>query len=124
MKTTSNKNRWFHRIFKGASLATVAIAFQACYGAPRDFGMDQYIEGIVLNTEGKPVKDIYIAIDNDSIQYTQSDTEGKFQFFVQRQAEYRITFSDKQGNAVIERKDTTIADQGRDISITVTLDRE
>lgn len=123
MKTALNKRNLFNRIFKGASLATVAIAFQACYGAPRDFGMDQYIEGVVLNTEGKPVQDIFVAIDNDSIQYTQSDTDGKFQFYVPRQEQYRITFSDKQGNNIIEKKDTIVEDRRRDISIIVTLDK-
>ncbi|WP_029906445.1 carboxypeptidase-like regulatory domain-containing protein [Prevotella sp. 10(H)] len=124
MKTTLFSTKWLIRLFKGASLATVAIAFQACYGAPRDFGMDQYIEGVVLSAEGQPVKDIYVTINNDTIQYTKSDEQGQFRFFVPRQEEYKITFADQQGNTMVERKDTTVEDRRRDIFITVTLDKE
>lgn len=65
---TTLPRKWFSRIFKGASLATVAIAFQACYGAPRDFGMDQYIEGVVTNTEGEPLKDNFMDVWNNRYQ--------------------------------------------------------
>ncbi|MBK5720592.1 carboxypeptidase regulatory-like domain-containing protein [Dysgonomonas sp. Marseille-P4677] len=122
MKTPSRKNL-FNKLFKGASLATVAIAFQACYGAPRDFGMDQYIEGTILNTEGNPMKDVIVNVNNDSIQYVQSDIEGKFRIYIPRQEQYKITFSETQGSNITERKDTTIIDQGQDISIIITLDK-
>lgn len=123
MKTTQKRRNLFNRIFKGASLATVAIAFQACYGAPRDFGMDQYIEGIVFNVDGRPMQDILIVVNDDTIQFTKSNTEGKFQIYVPKQEKYKIAFYEKQDKNIIEKKDSIIEDRNRDISIRITLDK-
>lgn len=116
--------KWFNRIFKGASLATVAIAFQACYGAPRDFGMDQYIEGVVTNTEGEPLKDIFVSVEvnSDSIQGTLSDEEGRFRLYTERKDEYRLSFSDKNGN--IQDKDTTLTDRRGGFYLNINLDKK
>lgn len=124
MKLFQNTNKWFNRLFKGASLATVAIAFQACYGAPRDFGLDQYIEGVVTNVEGNPVQDICIRINDDSVQYVKSDAEGKFQLYVPRRHEYKITLFNMVGNEIVLKKDTTVEDRHSDISVAITLDQK
>lgn len=121
---TTLPRKWFSRIFKGASLATVAIAFQACYGAPRDFGMDQYIEGVVTNTEGEPLKDIFVSVEisSDSIQDTLSDEEGRFRLYTERRDEYKLSFSDKNGN--IQNKDTTLTGRRGDIFLMMNLDKK
>ncbi len=123
MKTSSKKGKWVNRIFKGASLATVALAFQACYGAPRDFGLDQYIEGVVKNTEGLPLKDIMIFMD-DSIQYTKSDDEGKFYFYVHKKEEYKIHFSEEGEEKIYQSKDTTLENVKPDIYLNITLNKK
>ncbi|MDR3057720.1 MAG: carboxypeptidase-like regulatory domain-containing protein [Prevotella sp.] len=118
MNTSSRK--WFNRIFKGASLATVAMAFQACYGAPRDFGMDQYIDGVVLSAEGEPLQGVLVSID-DTIQHTQTDAEGKFQFYISRKDEYKLSFSDDKGNNL--NKDTTLTDRRGGIHLTINVEK-
>jgi hypothetical protein len=120
MNTTSPR-KWFSRIFKGASLATVAFAFQACYGAPRDFGMDRNIQGIILNAEGNPVQDITISLD-DSIQYTKTDANGHFRFYTERKGEYKLSFSDENGNNL--GKDTTLTDRRGGLSLIMNLDKK
>jgi len=120
----TSPGKWFSRIFKGASLATVAIAFQACYGAPRDFGMDRYIEGVIENAEGEPISDIavFVEVNSDSVQSTFSDGEGKFRLYTERKDEYKLTFSDANGNHL--EKDTTLTDRRGGIYLTVNLDKK
>lgn len=121
MKTTIYK--WLNRTFKGFSLATVAFVFQACYGAPRDFGMDKYIEGIVMNAEGNPVSGIKVAL-NDSIQYTETDSTGRFYFYTPVRDKYSILFSDLN-NQLYKSKDTVVdTATGEGSMLMITLDKE
>ncbi|MDU1892933.1 MAG: hypothetical protein E6767_19815 [Dysgonomonas sp.] len=121
MKTTFYK--WFNRTFKGLSLATVAFVFQACYGAPRDFGMDRYIDGVVQSTDGTPIAGIKVTL-NDSIQYTETDEYGRFYFYTPIRDKYSILFSDSINNSY-QNKDTIVdTNTGEAYNLVITLDKK
>ena len=78
------KRDWKRKIIGGLCLTSIAFVFQSCYGTPQDFGDDLLIEGQVKSkTSGLPIKGIKVSIA-DKIQYTNTDENGKFSFYIER----------------------------------------
>lgn len=104
------KRDWKRKIIGGLCLTSVAFVFQACYGTPQDFGDDLLIEGQVKSkTSGLPIKGIKVSIA-DKIQYTNTDENGKFSFYIERLQYAKIQFTDIDStqNTLFSNKDTLV----------------
>ena len=104
------KRDWKRKIIGGLCLTSVAFVFQACYGTPQDFGNDLLIEGQVKSkTSGLPIKGIKVSIA-DKIQYTNTDENGKFSFYIERLQYAKIQFTDIDStqNTLFSNKDTLV----------------
>jgi len=101
---------WKRKIIGGFCLTSIAFVFQACYGTPQDFGSDLLIEGEVkAKATGLPIKGIRVSI-SDNIQYTDTDDDGKFSFYIERSRSLNFKFSDIDGNqnSQFTNKDTLL----------------
>lgn len=86
------------KLIGGLCLTSIAFVFQACYGTPQDFGSDLLIEGEVkAKATGLPIKGIRVSIA-DNIQYTNTDDNGKFSFYIERSRSLSFKFSDIEAN--------------------------
>jgi hypothetical protein len=104
------KRDWKRKIIGGLCLTSIAFVFQACYGTPQDFGDDLLIEGQVKSkTSGLPIKGIKVSIA-DKIQYTNTDENGKFSFYIERLQYAKIQFTDIDStqNTLFSNKDTLV----------------
>jgi len=104
------KRDWKRKIIGGLCLTSIAFVFQACYGTPQDFGEDLLIEGQVKSkTSGLPIKGIKVSIA-DKIQYTNTDENGKFSFYIERLQYAKIQFTDIDStqNTLFSNKDTLV----------------
>ena len=104
------KRDWKRKIIGGLCLTSVAFVFQACYGTPQDFGNDLLIEGQVTSKiSGLPIKGIKVSIA-DKIQYTNTDENGKFSFYIERLQYAKIQFTDIDStqNTLFSNKDTLV----------------
>ena len=104
------KRDWKRKIIGGLCLSSIAFVFQACYGTPQDFGNDLLIEGQVKSkTSGLPIKGIKVSIA-DKIQYTNTDENGKFSFYIERLQYAKIQFTDIDStqNTLFSNKDTLV----------------
>ncbi len=104
------KRDWKRKIIGGLCLTSIAFVFQACYGTPQDFGNDLLIEGQVKSkTSGLPIKGIKVSIA-DKIQYTNTDENGKFSFYIERLQYAKIQFTDIDStqNTLFSNKDTLV----------------
>ncbi|WP_163271649.1 carboxypeptidase-like regulatory domain-containing protein [Dysgonomonas sp. 511] len=123
MKTPFFSRKWAMRLFKGFSLTAVAFAFQACYGVPRDYGLDRYIGGRVVDAEGKPLKDVVVWL-NDSIQYTLTDELGGFYIYTRARGEHKLSFTAPGKNTSYLKKDTLILTSTDSSSLVITLEEK
>jgi len=104
------KSDWKRKIIGGLCLTSIAFVFQACYGTPQDFGNDLLIEGQVKSkTTGLPVKGIKVSVAARE-QYTNTDENGKFSFYVDKLKIAKMKFSDVDStqNIWFSNKDTLI----------------
>ena len=104
------KRDWKRKIIGGLCLTSVAFVFQACYGTPQDFGNDLLIEGQVKSkTSGLPIQGIKVSVD-DKVQYTNTDENGKFSFYIERLQYAKIQFTDIDStqNTLFSNKDTLV----------------
>jgi len=104
------KRDWKRKIIGGLCLSSIAFVFQACYGTPQDFGNDLLIEGQVKSkTSGLPIQGIKVSVD-DKVQYTNTDENGKFSFYIERLQNARINFTDidSNHNGLFSNKDTLV----------------
>lgn len=104
------KSDWKRKIIGGLCLTSIAFVFQACYGTPQDFGNDLLIEGQVKSkTTGLPVKGIKVSVAARE-QYTSTDENGKFSFYVDKLKIAKMKFSDVDStqNIWFSNKDTLI----------------
>ena len=104
------KRDWKRKIIGGLCLSSIAFVFQACYGTPQDFGNDLLIEGQVKSkTSGLPIQGIKVSVD-DKVQYTNTDENGKFSFYIERLQYAKIQFTaiDSTQNTLFSNKDTLV----------------
>jgi len=82
MKKIELKTRNLLRtIFGGISLTAIAFMFQACYGTPKDLGLDIKLKGTVKSkTTNLPIKGIKVT-RKDSPTYELTDEKGNFSFY-------------------------------------------
>jgi hypothetical protein len=101
---------WKRKIIGGLCLTSIAFVFQACYGTPHDFGDDLLIEGQVKSkASGLPIKGIKVSVA-DKVQYTNTDENGKFSFYIERIQNPKIKFTDVDStqNIWFSNKDTLV----------------
>lgn len=104
------KRDWKRKIIGGLCLTSIAFVFQACYGTPQDFGNDLLIEGQVKSkSSGLPIKGIKVSVD-ESVQYANTDENGKFSFYIEKLQNANIKFTDIDSteNIWFSNKDTLI----------------
>ncbi len=104
------KRDWRRKILGGLCLSSIAFVFQACYGTPQDYGEDLFIEGQVKSKDtGLPVKGIRVSVAN-KVQYTNTDENGKFSFYIAKTQAAKIYFTDVDStqNILFSNKDTVI----------------
>lgn len=104
------KRDWKRKIIGGLCLTSIAFVFQACYGTPQDFGNDLLIEGQVKSKKtGLPIKGIKVNIA-ERVQYTNTDEDGKFSFYIERVQYPKIKFTDIDSteNIFFLNKDTIV----------------
>ena len=104
------KRDWKRKIIGGLCLTSVAFVFQACYGTPQDFGNDLLIEGQVKSKNtGLPIKGIKVSVA-DKVQYTNTDENGKFSFYMEKIQNPKIKFTDVDStqNILFSNKDTIL----------------
>lgn len=109
-KLTDKKRRILRKIYGALSLSSALFVFQACYGTPKDFGADVYIQGFVKSkTTNLPISGIKVSIDNQP-QYEVTDSAGKFKIYAFRASEYKIKFEDIDSikNGTFLQKDTIL----------------
>ncbi|NDV64167.1 carboxypeptidase-like regulatory domain-containing protein [Bacteroides sp. 224] len=88
------KKNWGRKIIGGLCLGSAAFVFQACYGVPKDFGHDLCVEGLVKSKKtGLPINGIKVSVA-DQVQYTMTDKEGKFEFYIPKSSNILVKFED------------------------------
>jgi hypothetical protein len=120
----TRKRKVFRAIFGIFSLSGILFAFQACYGTPQDFGQDILITGKVTSATTKtPITGIKVLI-NESGQYSTTASDGTFSMYCERMAEYKIVFSDIDGdqNGRIVARDTIVKRPDMSESLTVNIE--
>ena len=94
IKLTDSKRKILRYIYGTLSLSSALFVFQACYGNPKDFGYDVYIQGFVKSkTTNQPIRGIKVSIDNFP-QYELTDSTGKFKIYTSKNSQYKIKFED------------------------------
>jgi hypothetical protein len=126
MKTTltNKKRRILRRIYGALSLTSALFVFQACYGTPRDMGMDVYIQGLVKSkTTNQPISGIKVSILNQP-QYELTDPAGTFKIYTSREDVYTVKFEDIGSNQSVKflPKDTVIKIVNESTILNVSLD--
>jgi len=104
------KRNWKRKIIGGLCLTSVAFVFQACYGTPQDIKNDFLVEGLVKSKmTGLPIKGIKVSIA-EKVQYTNTDINGRFSFYIEKIQKLRIKFTDVDSteNFLFSNKDTIV----------------
>jgi putative lipoprotein (rSAM/lipoprotein system) len=117
------KKNWRRKLLGGLSLTSALFIFQACYGTPQDFGLDIFIEGQVKSlTTGNPIKGIKVSVAGN-IQYEFTSEDGKFSFYTETAASYKIRFEDIDAtqNGLFQTSDTLITTINKRIYLDVAL---
>jgi len=120
------KPNWRKRILGGLSLTTALFIFQACYGTPQDIGLDILIEGQVKSGKTEqPIKGIKVSVE-DKVQYQYTDESGKFSFYTESAASYKIKFEDidLSVNGVFLEKDTLLKNIIKKIYLNIKLEEK
>ena len=109
---TTLLRRIFRKIIGGISLGSALFVFQACYGIPNDeIGLT--VKGIVTSESSKePIMGIKVELDieEQSPQYTYTDVNGYFGFYLPRISQTNLSFTDVDSieNGSYVRKDTLV----------------
>ena len=121
--TPSKKQKIVRMLFGTLSLSSAIFVFQACYGPPRDMGLDVHIQGTVKSSKTNlPIKGIKVSIDHHS-QYTYSDTTGHFDIYTEKADTCIVKFEDinTDKNGSFTAKDTMLNIKNP-VEIVVSLD--
>ncbi len=119
-----NRRKLYRNILGIFSLSGIMFTFQACYGAPQDFGQDVLIQGKVTSAAGsQSIKGIKVQV-NQTGQYTQSAFDGTWSIYCERLSEYNLTFIDTDGseNGVYQVADTTVLLGSEEEKLTVNIE--
>jgi putative lipoprotein (rSAM/lipoprotein system) len=123
MKTTNQRKQKIIRKLLGTlSFTSALFVFQACYGMPRDTGIDVQIRGTVKSAKTNlPIEGIKVYVSNHE-QYVFSDGSGNFVLYTEKADSYLVKFEDidADNNGAFATKDTTIKNVYN--SIEVALD--
>lgn len=125
-KLTDKKQKILRKIYGTLSLSSALFVFQACYGTPRDTGMDVYIQGFVKSkTTNQPIPGIKVSID-DHPEYELTDIDGKFKIYTSRDSVYRVKFEDIDSakNGTFLPKDTVVRIIDESTYLNISLDAE
>ena len=122
IRTKNNKLKRF--IIGTISFSSVMFVFQACYGTPKDFGIDTEINGKVnSNEDNSPVEGIKISFD-DIPQYTYTDKNGEFTIFVSSNKAHKINFEDSSSSVKrFTKKDTLVKANKGKLFLEIKLER-
>ena len=121
IKLSEKSRKVIRAIYRGLGVTAVSLIFQACYGPlmpdypvmygmPPDYKEELYVRGQVKSKKtGKPIAGISIWIKDVTINYTYSTyDEGKFSFYLPKQDNYTIIFTDVDGDENGSFKQRTI----------------
>lgn len=102
------------------------FVFQACYGAPKDFGRDAFIHGKVFDkSTGTPLKGIKVSV-GDGYRYDITDDDGSFTMYLPSGQDHIFSFTvphDETNLLRFQPKDTIITPKrGDNISFSISLD--
>jgi hypothetical protein len=120
------KKNVIRKILGGLSLTSAMFVFQACYGTPKDFGLDLLIEGQVKSkASGLPIKGIKVSVA-DTIQYELTDEDGKFAFYTEKLKGLTLQFQDIDStqNGVYIGKDTVLTALNENIYLDIALEEK
>jgi hypothetical protein len=123
-KLINKKQRILRKVYGALSLSTALFIFQACYGTPRDFGLDVHIEGCVKSqSTDMPIQGVRVSLDQ-SPQYEITDKDGKFSFYISKASEYKVKFEsiDPANEGVYLPKDTVLKVVDEATYLSVSLD--
>lgn len=119
-----NKRRILRIVYGTLSFSSALFVFQACYGTPRDMGLDVYIQGLVKSkTTNQPITGIKVSIKNQP-QYEVTDSEGKFKIYTSGDSVYLMKFEDIDSakNGAFLPKDTVIKIVDESTFLNVSMD--
>lgn len=120
------KRNWIIKLIGGLSFTSALFVFQACYGTPQDFGLDILIEGQVKSkTTGIPIKGIKVSVAG-TMQYENTNDEGKFSFYTETFASYKIKFEDidSSQNGTFINRDTILTIIDKKVYLDIVLDQK
>jgi hypothetical protein len=113
-KFNEKKRKILRTIYGALSFSTALFVFQACYGTPKDFGLDVRFFGVVKSkSTNMPIPGIKVSLLVQP-QYEITDTAGKFMIDVSKAPEYTFIFEDIDStkNGTFMTKDTVIKTVG------------
>jgi hypothetical protein len=123
-KLTDRKRKIYRRVFGVLSLSSAMFVFEACYGTPKDMGVDINIQGYVkARNTGLPVPGIKVSIENQP-QYEMTDNSGKFYIYASPASFYKIKFEDVDAltNGSFLPKDSLVTIVDKSLILNVYLD--
>jgi len=111
IRLSEKSRRVFRAVYRGLGVTAISLVFQACYGPVQDYyamyGMppdiqyeELYIRGYVKSKKtGEPISGISIWIKDITVNYNYSTYDmGRFSFYLPKQDEYTIVFTDVDGS--------------------------
>ena len=120
------KKNWIRKIIGGLSFTSALFIFQACYGAPQDYGHDLLIEGQVKSeTSGLPIEGIEVSVV-EGMQYEITDENGNFSFYVEALEDIKLRFKDvdESANNSYSTKDTVLTNTVEQAFLNISLKEE
>lgn len=123
-KLADKKRKILRKVYGALSLSSALFVFQACYGSPKDMGMDVFIQGLIKSkTTNQPLPGIKVTIENQP-QYEVTDSAGEFKIYTSRNPEYKIKFEDIDfpQNGTFLGKDTVVKIVENSTFLSITLD--
>lgn len=111
-------------MFATLSFSSALFVFQACYGTPKDAGLDIVFSGVVKSSKtSQPIEGIKVSVGNHS-QYTYSDASGRFNLYTETDSEYLLKFEDIDStkNGSYAPKDTLLKQVTKSVNIEIALD--
>lgn len=93
-KMKEKKRKIIRSLFGLFSFSAVMFVFQACYGTPTDYGLDIYVEGVVISKKNNnPIQGIKVTLEGSS-NYGISDSLGRYSFYDESAQQYSFKFQD------------------------------
>ncbi len=117
------KRKLVRKIIGGLSFTSALFIFQACYGTPRDFGLDLLIEGQVKSeSSGMPIQGIKVTVANLG-QYDITNEIGAFSFYTEKYDQVLLQFQDIDAdqNGLFFDKDTMISPSSESIHLDIVM---